>query len=70
MAANKQKNSKQGRQKKSGQNARYINENRHAKSHIKRITKHLSRYGENDKKAVAVLASHKAAAGFMSTRPK
>ncbi len=70
MAGQKQKNRKLGRQKKSGQNAKYINENRHAKSHVRRITKHLARYGENDKKAVAVLAIHKAAAGYMSTRPK
>jgi len=68
--AQKQKNSKQDRTRKSAQNLRYRNENRHAKSHIKRITKHLARYSENDKIAAAALTNYKAKAGYLSTRPK
>ena len=70
MAGQKQKGRKIGRAKKSGQNARYINEARHAKSHVRRITKHLDRYGDNDKIAAAALTTYKAKAGYMSTRPK
>jgi len=40
----KNKNRKIGRQKKSGQNLRYFNEDRHAKSHIQRLKKHLVRF--------------------------
>ena len=35
-----------------GQFLRYKNERRHEKSHIRRIARHLARYGENDKVAV------------------
>ena len=44
MAKSQNKSSKIGRQKKSGQNLRYFNEDRHAKSHIRRIKRHLSRF--------------------------
>jgi len=72
MAGQKQKGRKIGRAKKSGQNARYINEARHAKSHVRRITKHQERYDKlgRDKTAVAALTAYKAKAGYMSTRPK
>lgn len=39
--AEKAKGKKIGRNKKAGQNARYIAERRHNKSHLRRITKHL-----------------------------
>lgn len=68
--AEKQKNRKQGRTKKSGQNARYINEGRHNKSHVRRIGKHIERYGESDKVAVNALQAYKIKAGVLSTRPK
>ncbi|MGE0677792.1 hypothetical protein [Pseudolabrys sp.] len=41
------KNKKQGRSKKSPQNLRYINERRHAKSHVKRIEKHLKKFPDD-----------------------
>jgi len=44
MAKSQNKSSKIGRQKKSGQNLRYFNEDRHTKSHIRRIKKHLLRF--------------------------
>lgn len=68
--AEKQKNRKQGRTKKSGQNARYINEGRHNKSHIRRITKHLARYGDKDRTATQALQNYKIKAGVLSTRPQ
>jgi len=50
--ADKGKSSKAGRSKKSSQNLRYINERRHNKSHLRRITKHLSNpKHKNDKVA-------------------
>jgi hypothetical protein len=48
--ADKGKSSKQGRQKKTMQNLRYINERRHAKSHLRRTTKHCKSH-PNDKVA-------------------
>jgi hypothetical protein len=65
----KQKNSKQGRNKKSGQNAMYINENRHEKSHIRRIKKHLTHFGNGDKVAVEALRLYQIKAGIISARP-
>lgn len=53
---------KPGRNRK-GQNTRYINESRFAKSHIRRIKKHLKRYGDKDKVAVAELQRYQ---GFPS----
>lgn len=63
MAADKHgKSSKAGRQKKHGQNLKYINEDRHKKSHIRRIKKHLVRF-LNDKVAVAALETYKTKLG-------
>jgi hypothetical protein len=52
--AEKQKNRKQGRNKKSGHNARYINERRHEKSHVRRITKHLIKFPGDTASALAL----------------
>lgn len=46
-AAGGKKNRKVGRSKKSASNLRYINEHRHTKSHIRRITKHLVRFPDD-----------------------
>lgn len=63
MSADKHgKSSKQGRQRKSGQNLRYINENRHVKSHIRRIKKHLAKRPQ-DSIAAAALVSYTAKLG-------
>lgn len=72
MAGQKQKNRKLDRVRKSPQNLRYKNEARHAKSHVRRITKHMDRYDKlgRDKTAIAALTTYKAQAGYMSTRPK
>lgn len=51
-------------QKTKASNIMYKNENRHEKSHVRRIVKHLARYGDTDKKAVEELARFKAAAGM------
>ena len=40
------KGRKHGRNTKSGQNIAYKREARHEKSHVRRILKHLKRYGE------------------------
>jgi len=55
--ADKGKSSKQGRNKKSGQNARYINERRSEKSHYKRVKKHMKNHpnDEQNKKAMESL---------------
>lgn len=50
MAEGGKKNRKVGRNKKNPQNLRYINERRHNKSHLRRITKHLKKH-PNDKVA-------------------
>jgi hypothetical protein len=49
-----------------GQNARYLAEHRHHKSHVRRITKHLKRYdkNKNDIVAQAALQEHKVQAGI------
>lgn len=63
MSADKHgKSTKAGRQRKSGQNLRYFNENRHTKSHIRRIKKHLLRF-VGDKAAAAALVSQTAKLG-------
>lgn len=41
-----------------GHNLRYIRENRQAKSHIRRIKRHLKRHGDTDKVAVKELARY------------
>lgn len=46
---------KHGRNKKSGQNLIYRNELRHEKSHVRRIRKHIARYGSADVAAVESL---------------
>lgn len=46
------KSSKQDRHRKSAQNLRYINEQRHDKSHVRRLRRHLERFpGDNRAKA-------------------
>lgn len=42
--AEQKKSRKFDRCRKSGQNLRYIRENRHGKSHVRRITAHLRRF--------------------------
>lgn len=54
MAKLKQ-SSKKDRKRKSGCNLAYKAENRHEKSHIRRIKKHISRYGKTDKTAADAL---------------
>ncbi len=51
-------NKKKDRNKKSIQNLRYINEHRHDKSHIRRITKHLLAQ-PNDQTAIKALEMYK-----------
>jgi hypothetical protein len=51
------------RNKKSGANLRYINERRHQKSHIRRITKHLKRFYD-DKVAIEALKNYKISIGI------
>ena len=41
------KGRKVGRAKRNGQNARYINERRQPKSHLRRIKKHLKRFPDD-----------------------
>ena len=52
--------------KRGGQNARYIAEHRHAKSHYKRILEHLKRYAAHgaDKVANEAVIRYKALAGY------
>ena len=56
------KSSKAGRAKKSGQNLRYIGEQRHDKSHVRRITRHLARF-PGDRTAVASLDRYRVKLG-------
>lgn len=44
MAKQAKKSKKQGRNAKSGQNAAYQREDRHTKSHVRRIKAHIARY--------------------------
>jgi hypothetical protein len=60
--AEKGKSSKMGRQKKSGQNLAYINEQRHDKSHVRRIRRHLLRFA-GDKVAKVSLVYYEARLG-------
>jgi hypothetical protein len=53
---------KPDRNRKSGHNLKYKSENRHAKSHIRRIKAHLSRYGK-DKAAIGMLMHHAQSVG-------
>ena len=57
------KSKKHGRNTKSPHNIRYKNERRHEKSHVRRIKRHLMRYGEADKVAEKALTEYKAKAG-------
>ena len=41
------KSTKNGRQRKTGQNLRYIAEQRHDKSHIRRLIRHLARFSRD-----------------------
>jgi hypothetical protein len=65
--AEKQKNKKQGRCRKSMQNLRYINEGRHNRSHVRRIAAHLVRF-PGDVAASAALQLYKIKAGIITTR--
>lgn len=66
--AGKQKGSRKvGRHKKKGHNLRYINENRHEKSHIRRLTKHLTRFPD-DAVAAKALTEYKIRAGIPYNR--
>jgi len=53
--AEKGKSSKAGRKKKSGQNLAYINEQRHDKSHVRRLRAHIVLF-PGDKTGAATLA--------------
>ena len=64
MAKNQNKSSKVGRQRKRGQNLRYINENRHTKGHIRRLKVHTSRF-PTDVRAADTLSYYK---GKLGTR--
>ena len=66
--AEKQKNRKVGRHKKSAHNLRYKNERRHEKSHVRRIAKHLTRHPD-DKVAIAEHKRYQIAAGYISAKP-
>lgn len=69
--AEKQKNRKQGRTRKSPANLRYIREERHSKSHVRRIASHIARYGTggSDKVANLALRNYQIKAGIVSARP-
>ena len=63
MGASKHgKSSKQDRNRKSGGNLRYINEQKHDKSHARRLTRHLVRFA-TDRMAETKLAFYKARLG-------
>lgn len=47
MGEQKNKSRKIGRHRKGGQNLAYKAERRHEKSHVRRIMRHLKRYGMN-----------------------
>ena len=57
------KSSKKDKKRKSGQNLKYIGEQRHDKSHIRRLTRHLARF-IGDKMAETKLAFYKARLGI------
>jgi hypothetical protein len=63
-ASSSKKQRKYGRNTKSPHNVMYKNENRHEKSHIRRIKKHLKRYGESDKVATEALTNYEIKAGI------
>ncbi len=52
--------------KKKGQMLAYRNESRREKSHIKRITRHLARYGSNDLVATEALKSYRRKIGVFA----
>ena len=56
------KSSKAGRNKKGGQNLAYINEQRHDKSHVRRLIRHCERFA-TDKIAAASLVWYRARLG-------
>jgi len=62
VAGKEGKSSKAGRQKKSGQNLRYINEQKHDKSHVRRLVRHCARF-PGDKKGAASLAWYRGRLG-------
>lgn len=68
--ANQKKGRKVGRNKRKGHALAYRNESRQEKSHVRRITKHLKRYGEGDKVAVEALKLYKIKAGIISAKPE
>ncbi len=55
MANKGKKSRKHGRTKRNGQNSKYINEQRHEKSHIRRMTAHLLRVRLTDTYALNCL---------------
>ncbi len=59
--AGKTKSSKADRKRKSAGNLKYINEQRHDKSHVRRLSKHLLRFV--DRMAAEKLAFYKARLG-------
>jgi hypothetical protein len=68
MAANTKKQRKHGRNAKSGQNDAYKLEHRHEKSHVRRLSAHLLRYGKRDKKAVETLLWYATNVSLEATR--
>ncbi len=60
--AEKGKSSKAGRQKKAGQNLAYINEQRHDKSHVRRLVRHCAKF-IGDKIAAASLVYYRGLLG-------
>ena len=58
-----EKSAKADRKRKSGSNLKYIGEQRHDKSHVRRLSKHLARFA-GDTMAVAKLAFYKARLGM------
>ena len=67
MASNQKSQRKYDRCRKSPQNSRYKMENRHGKSHIRRISQHLQRYGK-DKQAIGTLMFYAQNVGLEATR--
>ena len=57
------KGRKVGRSKRNGQSMAYKNESRREKSHVRRIIKHLNRYGD-DLVALKALKHYKTLAGI------
>jgi hypothetical protein len=53
MSNQQKKQRKYDRCRKSGQNARYKSERRHEKSHVRRLSAHIKRYGVRDEAACA-----------------